>query len=224
MGYRERPDTMTTIVAFTADHVCQLTGLTKRQLSYWDRTGFFAPHYADESRRRPYSRIYDFRDVVGLRAIALLINKYNIPTRRLRSIGEWLAQQHETPWASLKFYVGGGEVFFDNPNTGERMATRPHGQEVFPFEMIEVVREMEEAANRLRERTPDQIGRIVRNRYVLGNRPVLDGTRIPTSTVWNFHEAGYDADAIIHAYPRLTPDDIRAAVAYETALRQKRAG
>jgi uncharacterized protein (DUF433 family) len=215
---------MTTIVAFTADHVCQLTGLTKRQLSYWDRTGFFAPRYADENRRRPFSRIYDFRDVVGLRTIALLINKYNIPTRRLRQVGEWLTEHHETPWASLKFYVGGGKVFFDDPGTGERMAIQQHGQQVFPFEMIEVIREMEKAADHLRQRAPDQIGRIVRDRQILHNAPVLAGTRVPTSAVWNFHEDGYDTDAIIHAYPRLTPDDIQAAVTYEASLRQKRAG
>ncbi len=215
---------MTTVVAFTADNVCQLTGLTKRQLSYWDRTGLFPPRYADENRRLPFSRIYDFRDVVGLRTIALLINKYNVPTRRLRHVGEWLAQHHETPWASIKFYVGGGKVFFDDPRTGERMATQQQGQQVFPFEMIGVIRDMEEAANRLRQRTPDQIGRIVRDRQVLHNVPVLAGTRIPTSAVWNFHEDGYDTDAIIHAYPRLTPDDIQAAVVYEMALRQKRAG
>ena len=215
---------MTTIIAFTADNVCQLTGLTKRQLGYWDRTGFFLPRYVDENRRRPFSRIYDFRDVVGLRTIALLRNKYNIPLQQLRRAGEWLARHHETPWASLKFYVSGGKVFFDDPESGERMTTEPQGQEVFPIEMIEVAREMEEATNRLRERTADQIGRIVRNRYVLGNRPVLDGTRIPTSTVWNFYEEGYDTDAIIRAYPRLTPADVDAAIAYEQGLRQKRAG
>jgi uncharacterized protein (DUF433 family) len=215
---------MTTIVAFTADHVCQLTGLTKRQLSYWDRTGFFPPRYADENRRRPFSRIYDFRDVVGLRTIALLINKYNIPTRQLRQVGEWLTKHHETPWASLKFFVGGGKVFFDDPETGERMATQQHGQQVFLFEMIQVIRDMEKAADRLRQRTPDQIGLIVRDRQILHNAPVLAGTRVPTSAVWNFHEDGYDTDAIIHAYPRLTPDDIQAAVTYEASLRQKRAG
>src|SRR5207253_10687382 len=129
---------MTTVVAFTADHVCRLTGLTKRQLSYWDRTGFFPPHYADDNRRRPFSRIYDFRDLVGLRTIALLRNKYNIPFQQLRRAGAWLARHHETPWASLKFYIGGGKVFFDDPESGERMATEPQGQEVFPVEMVEV--------------------------------------------------------------------------------------
>ena len=75
------------------------------------------------------------------------------------------ANTTKTPWASLKFYVGGGKVFFDDPESGERMAAEPHGQEVFPVEMVEVAREMEEAASRLRERTPDQIGRITNNAY-----------------------------------------------------------
>src|SRR6478609_9548762 len=105
---------MTTVAAFTADQVCQLTGLTKRQLSYWDHTGFFPSHYADAEGRSPFSRTYDFRDIVGLRTIALLRNKYNVPLQQLRRAGEWLARHHETPWASLIFYVGGGKVFFNN--------------------------------------------------------------------------------------------------------------
>lgn len=80
---------MSTIVAFTADQVCQLTELTKRQLGYWDRTAFFPPHYADGNRRRPFSRIYDFRDVVGLRTLALLRNKHNVPLQQLRKAGAW---------------------------------------------------------------------------------------------------------------------------------------
>ena len=33
--------------------------------------------------------------------------------------------------------------------------------------------------------------------------------------VWNFHQAGYDTQAILREYPRLTAIDIRNAIAYE---------
>jgi uncharacterized protein (DUF433 family) len=215
---------MTTIAAFTPDHICRLTGLTKRQLGYWDRTGFFPPRYADENRRRPFSRVYNFRDLVGLRTLALLRNKYNIPLQQLRRAGEWLSKHYTSPWSSLKFWVGGGKVFFTDPDSGERVATRPQGQEVFPFEMVEVEREMEMAAERLKERLPEEIGKITRSRDVLHNVARIAGTRIPTSAIWNFYEDGYDTAGILSAYPRLTERDIDAAIAYEQAHRQRRAG
>ena len=215
---------MTTIVAFSAQDVSRLTGLSLRQLALWDRDGFFVPRYANEDRRLPYSRVYDFRDVVGLRTLALLRNKYNVSRQQLVKINDWLKQHHETPWSSLRFYVGGGKVYFDDPETGGHMVGFKPGQTAFAFEMDEVERTMSDAAERLKERTPEQIGRVVRNRHVLRNQPVLDGTRVPTAAVWNYHEDGYDTAAILRAYPRLTADDIDAALTYERSLRQQRAG
>jgi len=44
----------------------------EQTVGYWDDTGFFSPTLIDEHRRRAFGRIYSFRDVVGLRTIALL--------------------------------------------------------------------------------------------------------------------------------------------------------
>lgn len=215
---------MSELLGFTADQVCQLTGLTMRQLRYWDNMGFFRPRLGDEQRRRPYSRVYAFRDVVGLRAIATLRNKHRIPLQELRRVGSWLAERDESPWASLRLYLADRRVFFDDPATGVRIATRPAGQASFPFFMEAVVREVEQAVHKLRKRPNDDIGGVVRHRYVAHNAPVLAGTRIPTSAIWRFHQAGYAIDAILEEYPRLSAKDVRAAIAQEEQRRQKRAG
>jgi uncharacterized protein (DUF433 family) len=76
---------------------------------------------------------------------------------------------------------------------------------------------MRRAAERLRERRDDQIGTVVRNRYVVHNAWVVAGTRIPTQGIWNFHQAGYDSAAIIREYPRLTPADVQAAIEFEAS-------
>ena len=217
------PDDMTGILGFSADQVCRLTGLTMRQLRYWDRSGFFSPRFGDRRAHRPYSRVYSFRDVVGLRALALLRNVHRVPLQELRAVGARLAEQFDAPWASLTFYVAGRRVFFDDPRTGVRMDVRT-GQTVFPFAMLRIAREMQDEVGRLRERDPGDVGRVVRHRYLVHNEPVLAGTRIPTTAVWNFHHAGYDTEAIIAEYPRLTPVDVRAAISYEEQRRQKRAG
>jgi uncharacterized protein (DUF433 family) len=58
---------------------------------------------------------------------------------------------------------------------------------------------------------------------VLNNTPVVAGTRVPTEAIWNFHEAGYDTDAIIREYPQITAADVRAAIMYEESRRPRRA-
>ena len=207
---------MAELLAFTAEHVCRLTGLSARQLRYWDATRFFSPAMLDEYRRRAFSRIYSFRDLVGLRTIAILRNQHKVPLQELRRVGEWLHRHHQTPWASLRFALAGEKIVFFDPASGVAVEPKGEGQRVLPIDLEPIAREMREAAAALRERRPDQIGKIGRNRYVVHNAWVVAGTRIPTQAVWNLHQAGYDATAIIREYPRLTSEDIRAAVEFES--------
>lgn len=202
----------TTIVAFSDENVRQITGWTTRQLRYWDRAGYFPPRNTDADPRVP--RIYDFRSVVGLRTLALLRYKYNASPRSLQDVGKWLARQHASSWADLRLFISAGRVSFDTPQSGDGLAT-PLGRTVFPIALGAIEQETAAAAEKLKARTPEQIGTVARHRGVLGNAPVLAGTRIPTSTIWHWHEDGYDTAAILAAYPSLTEHDVDAAIAYE---------
>ena len=215
---------MDELLAFSAEHVARLTGLSLRQLGYWDSTRFFSPQFADDNRRHAYSRIYSFRDVVGLRTLAILRNDHGVPLQELRRVNGWLGEHYGTPWASLTFYVAGRQVFFDDPRTGARLTARPLGQPVFPIEMKRIAQDMLEAAARLRERSQEDVGKVTKHRYVVHNAPVLAGTRIPTSAVWNLHEAGYGVRAIIREFPRLKQKDVREAISYEEQRKARRAG
>jgi uncharacterized protein (DUF433 family) len=215
---------VSSIMAFSPEQARKLTGLTEAQLRYWDKTGFFSPRYVDEERHGAYSRIYSYRDVVGLRALAEM--RKDVSVQELRKVGEWLASHYEEPWSSLTFYLAGRRVFLDEPESGELVAGRPVGQVAMRVEMAKVARRVDAAVDELRKRRPDQIGQVAQNRYIVHNVPVLSGTRIPTAAVWDFHEAGYDSAAIMHEYPTLTPEDIHAAIEYERRRppRHRRAG
>ena len=215
---------MSDLFAFSAEHVCRVTGLSQRQLAYWDDTGFFRPEYADEDRRTPYGRVYSFRDVVGLKTLAILRKRYKIPLQELRNVAAWLAGRGTELWADTTFYVLGRHVLYDDPATGELMSGRHKGQTALRLPMTEVLRETREDIEKLRQRAPDEIGKIDRQRYVAQNAPVLAGTRIPTSAIWNFHQAGFDTDAIIREYPTLTREDVAAAIQYEELQFHTRAG
>lgn len=206
---------MPELAAFTADHVCRLTGLSSRQLRYWDQTEFFSPTLLDEYRRRAFGRIYSFRDVVGLRTIAILRKQHRIPLQELRRVGSWLKERHDAPWSSLRFALDGKRVVFFDPQAGVAVEPSGAGQEVLPVSLEPIANEMRQAANQLRERQPEQIGRVTRSRYVVRNAWVVAGTRIPTSAIWNWHEAGYAPEDILREYSRLTVEDVRAALDFE---------
>ena len=210
------------IVAFSAHQVARLTRLSLRQLSYWDSTAFFSPEYAPGYRKGAFSRVYSFRDVVGLYTISLLRKKYAFPLQQLRRVGDYLHRHHGTPWSSLALFVAGKEVLFRDPDNPSRyISAAVKGQHVIPLEMEELARQVDELSRQMRARTPSQVGRILRNRYVVHNRPVLAGTRIPTEAVWNFHTAGYETAAILREYPRLRAKDVISAVAFERRQRAK---
>jgi uncharacterized protein (DUF433 family) len=165
--------------------------------------------------------VYSFRDLVGLRTLAQLRER-GIPLQELRRVGQWLAERYEAPWATLRFYVAGRRVYFDDPCSGARVLGPP-GQTAFPFEMERIAADTRAAAAALRERQPADIGQVAQHRYVMHNAPVIAGTRIPTAAIWDFHRAGYDTAAILCEYPRLTSADVSAAIAYEQERHARRA-
>jgi len=103
------------IAAFSEEHVVRLTGLTHGQLRAWDRAGFFQPRYAYEDRHVPYSRVYSFQDVVGLRTIAVLMKQYHVSLQKLRKVAEELIRRGYDHWADVRLYVLKGQVYFRQP-------------------------------------------------------------------------------------------------------------
>lgn len=208
------------LLAFTTDHVTRLTGLSSRVLRYWEETGVFAATFTHEDSHRPYRRLYSFRDVVGLRTLAMLRRQHHISLEELRRVGEFLSQHDEAPWASLRFQVAGRHVVFNDPRSGVPISGMPLGQAVIEFKLSEIARDMESKAEQLRDRLPDDYGKLSRHRYVNHNAWVIAGTRIPTTAIWNLHEDGYDTPSIIAEYPQLRPEDVEAAVAHERTERK----
>ena len=63
----------------------------------------------------------------------------------------------------------------------------------------------------------DYRDRISRDPTIMLGKPVIAGTRIPVSVILNLLGNGCDFARICGAYPDLTDEDIRAAVAYSEA-------
>jgi uncharacterized protein (DUF433 family) len=202
------------LVAFTTDLVTKLTGLSVSQLHRWDRTGFFTPSLADPDRGRRFSRIYSLHDVIGLRLIAYLraAGASLVELNRVRSA---FLPDEQGRWPVAAVHVVGSRVYLSRAEAMAAATTL--GPEVGPvtFSFDAVIAEIDDAMRRLRQREPDQIGQVTRNRWIMGGAPIIAGTRIPTATIAWFAAHGYAVARILEEFPRLTADDVRAAVDFE---------
>ena len=57
---------------------------------------------------------------------------------------------------------------------------------------------------------------------VCGGKPCIRGHRIWVSLVLDFLASGMAADEILHDYPQLTPEDIRACIAFASEMTRER--
>jgi DNA-binding transcriptional MerR regulator len=191
------------IRAFSENHVERLTALSKAQLRYWDRIGFFAPTYADENRRSPYSRIYSFRDVVGLRTLSLLRNEYRVSLQHLREVAAKLDHMRDTLWTLTTLYVVKRRVAIVRDKDKPPIDPLTGQYAIEGIALKAVINDVQKESAGLLERQPDQVGKISRNRYVSHNATVVAGTRIPTRAIKSFHDEGYSVEAIIRRGSRV---------------------
>jgi uncharacterized protein (DUF433 family) len=202
--------------AFTLDQVERLTGISRRQLLYWDNTKFFVPRLADENRRHSNSRIYSFRDIVCLKVLNTIRNEIRVPLPHLREVKEKLAHLGDDIWAKTTLYVLNRKVVFDNPETDQREEV-VSGQAILQIPLHVVSGDMERSVRALWERDPRTIGKIERHRGIASRQPVVAGTRIPIRAIRAFKDAGYSVQQIREQYPILTEEDIQAALSHGEA-------
>jgi len=212
------------ILGFSVDQVSTFTGLSVRRLQYWDATDLFRPEYSVLGGG-PGAKVYSFRDLVGLATLDLLAREHKVPVQRLRDAGRYLKRHSDAPWSALAIYVAGRELAFREPDrldvfTGA--TGRAKGQVLIPIELKKVAADVRAKVERRRQREASDHGRIVKQRRIARNAPVLAGTRIPTTAIWNLYQARYDTDAILREYPRLTRDDVIKAIEYEKQHRRGR--
>lgn len=205
-----QPDNV--LMAFSVDHAARVTKLTKSRLTRWDKLGFFSPEYTDESDRgNPYSRVYSFNDLVGLRTLAILMDKYDVTLAELKKAAPQLEKRAARPWSEIALAVVKRKVVFDL-DTAPRDAD---GQLIGNFIPLgPIASEVANDANELRSRDKSKIGLIEQQRFVAHNKPVVAGTRIPAAAVESFLSAGCSDAAIIAEYPSLTRNDIAAVRNY----------
>src|SRR4030066_555993 len=123
--------------------VATITGLSHRQIDYWDRTHFIKPSLAMSSGKGT-RRLYDFVDLVQFRVAASLKEK-GISLQKMRKCLTFLRKRKEElerPLASLKFLTDGDTIFVLTSSRQVVMDTLKEGQLVFSLAIGEMLKEL----------------------------------------------------------------------------------
>lgn len=196
----------TILAAFSVDHAARVTGISKARLTRWDKLEFFSPEYLDEDDRgNPYSRVYSFSDLVGLRTLAILTDVHRVPIPELRKAATELKKRADKPWAEIPLAVLKRKVVFDldtKPRDTEGQLALKH------IPLPTIASEVRAKSIELRKRDNNQIGVIERHKFIAHNAPVMAGTRIPVRAIESFVRAGFSDAAIVKEYPSLTTFDV----------------
>ena len=123
--------------------VATITGLSHRQIDYWDRTHFIKPSLAMSSGKGT-RRFYDFVDLVQFRVAASLKEK-GISLQKMRKCLTFLRKRKEElerPLASLKFLTDGDTIFVLTSSRQVVMDTLKEGQLVFSLAIGEMLKEL----------------------------------------------------------------------------------
>jgi hypothetical protein len=114
--------------SFSTAQTARLTGLSARQLDYWDREGFVRPSVA---RARGYgsARRYSFEDLVRLR-VAARIRQCVQTLRRLDPSREGLADVRLLVVGSRVVWARSDRELVDVLQEGQLMLVFPLGEEV----------------------------------------------------------------------------------------------
>lgn len=195
------------LAAFSIDHAARVTGLSKSRLAHWDRLGFFSPEYIEEEdRSNPYSRVYSFIDLVGLRALKILADDYRVPLTELKKAAVELKKRTDRPWSEIPLGVLKHKVVFDLTDAPRNVTNGQYALKHIPLSPI--AREVEKRANELRHRDASRVGKIEKRKFIQHNAEVMSGTRIPLSAIESFIEEGYEDSQIVEEYPLLTVKDV----------------
>lgn len=211
---RSTPKTTNVMMAFTADQMARLAGISRRQLRYWERSGVFSAHRVMSPISGPYQTLYSYQDLVNLRVMAKIRMAFRVPLKEIREVSRYIERYASHPWSGLALRVYGKHLAFRDPETGQWMSALPAGQIMLELQFSDVEAESEALVKRLFTRRTEDIGKIHRHRNVMSNVPVFAGTRIPVRVVQSFLDEGHSDDDILRQYPTLHRNDLIAARAY----------
>ncbi len=125
---------------FNSKAVSKITGLSFRQIDYWDSTHFIKPSISEASGYGSV-RLYSFNDLIQLRVAKTLMDK-GISLQKIRKAINYLKKnmpEAKKPLSELRFLTDGETIFVLTKDKKEIIDTLKSGQLVFSIALGEIV-------------------------------------------------------------------------------------
>ncbi len=148
-------DTTTISVAgYRAPQVCNLVGISYRQLDYWARTGLIGPS-VQPAQGSGSQRLYSFTDIVQLKVVKRLLDA-GMSLKRIRSAMDILREQlrSDSPLTDVTLLSDGSTIFAAH-SPDEVVDVFRRGQGVFGIAVGPVQAELEGEIHKL---FPEPVG------------------------------------------------------------------
>ncbi|MBI5749686.1 MAG: MerR family transcriptional regulator [Nitrospinae bacterium] len=130
-------------MAYNTNTIIKITGLTQRQVDYWDRTHFIKPSIKEASGYGT-ARLYSFKDLVQLKVAKTLIDK-GVTLQKIRKAITYLKKNFpdiEKPLSEMRFLTDGDTIFVLTDKKGIILDTLSKGQLVFAVAIGELIEEL----------------------------------------------------------------------------------
>lgn len=209
---------------YTVRQVCRILqpSMTSRKVHYWLDTGLLTPSTLRRSGRGRVT-LLTFRQLLEIRTAQHMRDDLRVSLPVVREAFAWVL--------STLFAESISHVTFERGRGGRVVATAGNGQSVeIPTGQLAIPKltnlntTMAVTKKAWVERSfsiPGQPG-VVAKADVLGGAPTIRGTRIETSLVASFAQAGWDDQVVtdvLDSYPMLELGDVVAALEFEGVKR-----
>ncbi len=129
---------------FNSKTASRITGLSFRQIDYWDRTHFIKPSVSEASGYGSV-RLYSFNDLVQLKVAKTLIDK-GLSLQKIRKAINYLKKNIpdvKKPLSELRFLTDGETIFTITKDKKSIIDTLKEGQLVFSIALGEILEKLE---------------------------------------------------------------------------------
>ncbi|MEK6777723.1 MAG: MerR family transcriptional regulator [bacterium] len=137
---------------FNSKTACKLTGVTQRQIDYWDKTHLIKPSVKEASGYGSV-RLYSFVDLVQLKVLKTLIDQ-GISLQKVRKSISYLKKNFpeiRKPLAELRFITDSKTIFILTRNKKVILDTLAKGQLVMSIAIGEIIEGLKGAVENIRE-------------------------------------------------------------------------
>ena len=132
---------------FNTKMVCDVVGISDRQVNYWDKTGIIKPSIG-QACGSGSRRLYSFVDMVQFK-VAKSLKDTGLSLQKIRKSLRWLGAHYpeiKHPLASLKFLTDGDSIFLVSSKKKEIIDTLNSGQIILSIALGELIKELKDKA------------------------------------------------------------------------------